>query len=298
MENKEKKEENYEKNKKNMIEEMNNYGVLKKKRKKRTYFDHKKEIYESSKDENNMNKKESKEEDLDIKNHMERLRKLRYKLRLSEEANRKDLYNEYRRLKEDPKLAKKIELKRQDAEKKLEKQEVIERGEDYERKRAWDWTIDESERWDQRMKEKQEARDKSLFADYTQAAQHSYEKLMRKFKPDLEAYEKERAKVIGNGKSSTEDASEIMNTYESFYRDANFLGFANSKPSKKAIDRLVDDLNKQEEMRNKSRKRFDPDNEDVSYINERNANFNRKISRFYDKYTKEIRESLERGTAV
>ncbi|KAG5437859.1 hypothetical protein PCANB_000574 [Pneumocystis canis] len=270
MENKEKKEENYEKNKKNMIEEMNNYG----------------EIYESSKDENNMNKKESKEEDLDIKNHMERLRKLRYKLRLSEEANRKDLYNEYRRLKEDPKLAKKIELKRQDAEKKLEKQEVIERGEDYERKRAWDWTIDESERWDQRMKEKQEARDKSLFADYTQAAQHSYEKLMRKFKPDLEAYEKERAKVIGNGKSSTEDASEIMNTYESFYRDANFLGFANSKPSKKAIDRLVDDLNKQEEMRNKSRKRFDPDNEDVSYINERNANFNRKIS------------SLERGTAV
>lgn len=219
-------------------------------------------------------------------------------MRLSAEANRKDLFSEYQRLKEDPKLAKKIELKRHDAEKKLEKLETIERGEDYERKRAWDWTIEESERWDQRMKEKQEARDKSLFADYTQVAQHSYEKLMRKFKPDLEAYEKERAKVVANRAGLDEEDSGGANTYESFYRDANFLGFASSKPSKKAIDRLIEDLNKQEEMRNKSKRRFDPDNEDVSYINERNANFNRKISRFYDKYTREIRESLERGTAV
>ncbi|KTW28410.1 hypothetical protein T552_01672 [Pneumocystis carinii B80] len=233
-----------------------------------------------------------------IKDRMEQLIRLRKRMRLSAEANRKDLFSEYQRLKEDPKLARKIELKRQDAEKKLDKQESIERGEDYERKRAWDWTIEESERWDQRMKEKQEARDKSLFADYTQAAQHSYEKLMRKFKPDLEGYEKERAKVMANKEMLNENDMEVGNTYESFYRDANFLGFANNKPSKKAIDRLIEDLNKQEEMRNKSRKRIDPDDEDVSYINERNANFNRKISRFYDKYTREIRESLERGTAV
>ncbi|QSL65677.1 hypothetical protein MERGE_002990 [Pneumocystis wakefieldiae] len=241
---------------------------------------------------------DDKEESLRVQERMDRLARLRRRMRLSAEANRKDLFSEYQRLKEDPKLAKKIELKRHDAEKKLEKQETIERGEDYERKRAWDWTIEESERWDQRMKEKQEARDKSLFADYTQVAQHSYEKLMRKFKPDLEAYEKERAKVVANRAGLDEEDSGGANTYESFYRDANFLGFASSKPSKKAIDRLIEDLNKQEEMRNKSKRRFDPDNEDVSYINERNANFNRKISRFYDKYTREIRESLERGTAV
>ncbi|EMR09010.2 hypothetical protein PNEG_02785 [Pneumocystis murina B123] len=241
---------------------------------------------------------DNEEKSLKVKNRMDQLMNLRKRMRLSAEANRKDLFSEYQRLKEDPKLAKKIEFKRQDAEKKLEKQESIERGEDYERKRAWDWTIEESERWDQRMKEKQEARDKSLFADYTQVAQHSYEKLMRKFKPDLETYEKERAKVVANKTILDENDSEVTNTYESFYRDANFLGFANNKPSKKAIDRLIEDLNKQKEMRNKSRRRIDPDDEDVSYINERNANFNRKISRFYDKYTREIRESLERGTAV
>ncbi|CCJ29980.1 unnamed protein product [Pneumocystis jirovecii] len=245
-----------------------------------------------------LSEKNAEKECFDIKSRIEKFRQLRLRMRVSEEENRKDLFSEYCRLKEDPKLAKKIEFKRQNAEKKLQKQETIEKGENYERKRAWDWSIEESERWDQRMKEKQEARDKSLFADYTQAAQHSYEKLMRKFKPDLEAYEKERAKVIGDKESLEENSSDMSNTYESFYRDANFLGFANSKPSKKAIDRLVDDLNKQEEMRKKSRRRFDPDNEDVSYINERNANFNRKISRFYDKYTREIRESLERGTAV
>ncbi|KAG4304557.1 hypothetical protein PORY_001950 [Pneumocystis oryctolagi] len=256
----------------------------------------------------------SEKEEFNIESKREKLRELRLRMRRSAEENKKDLFNEYRRLKEDPKLAKKIEFKRKDAEKKLLKQETIEKGENYERKRAWDWTIEESERWDQRMKEKQEARDKSLFAgdfiplliknecpfvkDYTQAAQYSYEKLIRKFKPDLEAYEKERAEALGNKESSAKDTSEVTSTYESFYRDMNFLGFADSKPSKKAIDRLVEDLNKQEEMRKKSKRRFDPDNEDISYINERNANFNRKISRFYDKYTKEIRESLERGTAV
>jgi pre-mRNA-splicing factor SYF2 len=38
--------------------------------------------------------------------------------------------------------------------------------------------------------------------------------------------------------------------------------------------------------------------DDISWINEKNRKFNQKIARFYDKYTKEIRENLERGTAL
>jgi len=34
------------------------------------------------------------------------------------------------------------------------------------------------------------------------------------------------------------------------------------------------------------------------YINERNMKFNQKLERFYGKYTKEIKDNLERGTAV
>mmetsp|Transcript_4637 Transcript_4637/g.5337 ORF Transcript_4637/g.5337 Transcript_4637/m.5337 type:complete len:238 (+) Transcript_4637:1022-1735(+) len=37
---------------------------------------------------------------------------------------------------------------------------------------------------------------------------------------------------------------------------------------------------------------------DVSYINKRNKHFNEKINRAYDKHTAEIRQNLERGTAL
>ena len=37
---------------------------------------------------------------------------------------------------------------------------------------------------------------------------------------------------------------------------------------------------------------------DVDYINERNMRFNKKAARYYDKYTAEIKQNLERGTAV
>lgn len=40
---------------------------------------------------------------------------------------------------------------------------------------------------------------------------------------------------------------------------------------------------------------YDPD-EDVTFINDKNRHFNKKISRAYDKYTVDIKESLERGT--
>lgn len=37
---------------------------------------------------------------------------------------------------------------------------------------------------------------------------------------------------------------------------------------------------------------------DVTYINDKNKQFNKKLARFYDRYTTEIRESFERGTAI
>ena len=37
---------------------------------------------------------------------------------------------------------------------------------------------------------------------------------------------------------------------------------------------------------------------DIDYINERNSKFNQKLDRFYSKYTKEIKDNLERGTAL
>ena len=47
-----------------------------------------------------------------------------------------------------------------------------------------------------------------------------------------------------------------------------------------------------------SRRRAFKHDGDVDYINERNMRFNRKAARYYDKYTAEIKQNLERGTAV
>lgn len=45
------------------------------------------------------------------------------------------------------------------------------------------------------------------------------------------------------------------------------------------------------------RRKFD-EHEDVTYINLRNYRFNKKIARAYDKYTAELKDNLERGTAL
>jgi pre-mRNA-splicing factor SYF2 len=48
----------------------------------------------------------------------------------------------------------------------------------------------------------------------------------------------------------------------------------------------------------KKRERMDFEGEDVTYINQRNKRFNQKINRTYDEATAEIRQNLERGTAL
>lgn len=133
---------------------------------------------------------------------------------------------------------------------------------------------------------------------------------------------------------------------ESLYRDANSLLYADNKPTEEAIDRVIGKLNAEyvnlgsflrhrvtevylvsysiDKKKKFSRKRNNDDDGDITYINERNKVFNKKvrvmvilgferglrvvvadtdvsplqIARYYDKYTTEIRASFERGTAL
>jgi len=66
-----------------------------------------------------------------------------------------------------------------------------------------------------------------------------------------------------------------------FYADANSLGFIDNKPSKGAVDRLVGDLKKAEDAR--MRRQKGGDEEDVTYINDKNKQFNQKLARYYNK---------------
>ena len=78
------------------------------------------------------------------------------------------------------------------------------------------------------------------------------------------------------------------------------LGYGRAgKPTEAALDRMVGELEERRERQKKfSRRRTELDGADVDYINDRNKLFNKKIKRAFDKYTIEIRQDLERGTAL
>ena len=82
-----------------------------------------------------------------------------------------------------------------------------------------------------------------------------------------------------------------------FYATAHSVVHGVHTDRKEAIDKMALDVQVQAEKREKfsRRRRHDAD---VDYINERNMKFNKKLERFYGDYTKDIKDNLERGTAV
>lgn len=238
-----------------------------------------------------------------------RLKALKARAKTSSEENFKAATREAQRASQDPSQLAAVQRKHAIASHKLLKADVEDAGGDFERKRAWDWTVDESEAWDRRLRKKSARRDENLFADYTAESNKVYKRQMRHMQPDLERYGKEKAAAIQ--KAAASGGLEIIETDEgeliavdkdgSFYSTAESTTFAENKPDKAAIDRLVDDVRRAEEQRLKKRRERmakDGDDGDVTYINEKNKQFNQKLSRFYNKYTADLRDSFERGTAI
>ncbi|CAG5866168.1 unnamed protein product [Menidia menidia] len=175
-----------------------------------------------------------------------------------------------------------LHFKRNEA-RKLNHQEVVEEDKrkklpaNWEAKKArLEWELTEGE------KKKKKRNPDQGFAGYAEAQLRQYQRLTKQIRPDLESYAKLR-------EESGED----------FYPTSNSLIHGTHVPTKDGIDRMVEDVEKQIEKRAKySRRRAYNDDADIDYINERNAKFNKKAERFYGKYTAEIKQNLERGTAV
>ncbi|KAF9890877.1 hypothetical protein FE257_005453 [Aspergillus nanangensis] len=237
----------------------------------------------------------------------ERFKALQARAKSATERNMKETAAETQRLATDPGLLSSLSRKHAFASHNLLKADTEAAGEDFERKRAWDWTVDESEKWDKRMEKKQRHRDGVAFKDYTQDAQKVYKRQLREIKPDVENYEREKMAAIERAAANgdleiveTNDGEMIaVDKNGSFYSTADTVGFTDNKPDRAAVDKLVSDLKKAEEVRLKKRKdRRGEEDSDVTYINEKNKQFNQKLSRFYNKYTTEIRDSFERGTMI
>lgn len=111
---------------------------------------------------------------------------------------------------------------------------------------------------------------------------NGYKKRTKNIEVDHEAYAKAKA------------------TDPEFLRDGASLQYGKQvEIPEENIDRMVKEL----EDRGKSRKEFSRrrkfhDERDIDSINDRNEHFNRKIERAFGKYTVEIKNNLERGTAL
>lgn len=88
--------------------------------------------------------------------------------------------------------------------------------------------------------------DCDFLLDDAHAARRKYKKDLDLIKPDLEAYNAQKAAAIGT--SSEGDSVQTVSVQqqlavESLYRDANTLLYADHKPTEDAIDRVISKLN-------------------------------------------------------
>ena len=159
------------------------------------------------------------------------------------------------------------------------RKEVAERGQDYDRVKLLTIGADEAERQERRNRRGNP--DKG-FADFEQATARQYSRLVKELKPDMDDYTRQRQEMG-----------------DAFYAGNNTIVQGTHKDTPEALDRLAEDVHKQIEKREKySRRRRHDDDADIDYINERNMRFNKKLERFYGSYTTEIKQNLERGTAI
>ncbi|CAD6188374.1 unnamed protein product [Caenorhabditis auriculariae] len=215
---------------------------------------------------------------VDFNDRFKALHKLRQKAR---KENHEQVVEEDRRAK----LPKNYEAKKTREEwqvKELEERKAAdERGLDFERLKALELPADVADKLE--MKKNKKKNPDLGFSSYEEMTLRQHSRLTSSLDPNMDAYTKMRD-VVGS---------------EQFYPTADTLIHGNHYPTTSAMSRLVDDVKGQVKRREQFHRRrmFDPD-APIDYINEKNKKFNQKLEKFYGKYTEDIRDDLERGTAI
>ncbi|BGP53917.1 hypothetical protein JCM8202_006110 [Rhodotorula sphaerocarpa] len=231
---------------------------------------------------------------------MNKLKELRKRMGESARANRQDVIAEVNAQRASARTLAKLERKRQQAEAMGEKARAIETGEDLERKKNWEYSIEDNERWDKKLARKERRADYS-FTDYDDVTRRKYKKDLDDFKPDLATYNKQREATLQSDAlvaSATGGQLGPVLDNNGLYRDANSFVYADHKPTEDQVDRMISKMNSDIDKRQKRSRQRDEDEGDITWINEKNRQFNRKLSRYYDDVTRETRENFERGTAL
>ncbi|KAI8847131.1 SYF2 splicing factor-domain-containing protein [Chytridium lagenaria] len=210
-------------------------------------------------------------------NLADRLKKLKNSTDATRTENRKDVYTEFQAQKKNPRDEIRQDRLKRAADILQQKQHAEENGLDYDRIRAMTYSVQDVERYEKKERQRAKKADTG-FTDYAQVAAKKYKK----------------------SRTAEELGTRVGGESDGFYRDANSLAYAaQAKPNPKAVEKLVKIVEKDAEKRKTfSRRRRHNEDDDVTYINERNMRFNRKIARAYDKHTADIRAAFERGTAL
>ncbi|XP_013103409.1 pre-mRNA-splicing factor Syf2 [Stomoxys calcitrans] len=160
------------------------------------------------------------------------------------------------------------------------REEAKAEGQDYDRLKLLEVSAIDAEKIEKKKKKQNPDLGFSTFEAQTA---RQYNRLVKNMPArDMAKYEKQKAELG-----------------EAFYGCPNTIIHGLVKDTPSAINNMVKDLEQQIDRRKKySRRRIYNDDADVDFINERNSKFNKKLERFYGEHTAEIKQNLERGTAI
>lgn len=213
-------------------------------------------------------------------------------------------------------------------------QTAEEEGVDYDRKDLLKYTAEDVERWEKRQQEKAERANTGM-TDFGQMAAKAYNKQVKELKPNLTKYEEQKSlAAVSAAISSNRDESDFYRDANSMaYANLDNKPDADgvermvaAVKDKWVVDALWSDgcvvlalfqdstnliiyafalsslfiapSNHRIAARSTFSRRRTREDDDVTYINDRNMRFNKKVARAYDKYTSDIKASFERGTAL
>lgn len=160
------------------------------------------------------------------------------------------------------------------------REEAKQKGLDYDRLKMLSVSAIDAEKTDRKKNKKNPD---PGFSDYEAQTARQYNRHIKNLPPrDMVKYQEQKTKLG-----------------DAFYGGPNAIIHGLHKDTPSAIDNMVKDVEQQILKRKKfSRRRTHNDDADIDYINEKNARFNKKLERFYGEHTTEIKQNLERGTAI
>lgn len=197
-----------------------------------------------------------------------KLQELKKKKQESEKLNKQELFDDHKKQKLKSLAYKNIEKNKMNAELEQERLDSIEKGEDFDRKQNWSWTIEDCEKWENKKK-RDNKNLRSGFQNFSGMAQQSYNKELQNLEVDKDEYERQKKALLQ--KHGVEDPRELKKVID-----------LSNKPKSADKNRLVRNIEDANNRRMKRRRNKDEEDDVNSYINDKNKQFNLKLNRQYN----------------